>query len=323
LHTVLVTGANGFVGAALCRALIDREYSVRRALRQASAGTVPGEDVVVGELGPHTDWNRALQNVEAVVHLAARTHVMRDNAIDPLAEYRRTNVDGTQTLVQAAAAAGVRRIIFLSSIKVNGEETTLRAFTEEDAPHPQDAYGISKLEAERALRENAAGTSLQTVILRAPLLYGPGVKGNFLRLMRAIDRGAPLPVGSISNRRSLLYLDNLVDVIQLCLEHPAAAGKTYLLADDEGISTPDLARAIAGALGRPARLLPFPPGLLKFAGAAVNKTAAVSRLTGSLQVDSGKIRRELAWQPRYSMAEGLRRTAEWYHQLDGKTPVIV
>jgi nucleoside-diphosphate-sugar epimerase len=314
LRKVLVTGATGFVGSALCRALIERGYPVRRALRSAHPVTPGEEDVVVGELGPDTLWNEALRDVDSVVHLAARTHVMRDIAADPLAEYRRINVDGTRALVKAAGTAGVRRFVFLSSIKVNGEETGERPFTEDDTPQPQDAYGISKREAELALAKSAAETGTETVVLRPPLLYGPGVKGNFLKLMRAIDRGVPLPLGSIRNRRSLLYVDHLVDAIVACLDHPAAARKTYLLADDGGVSTPDLVHAIADAMNKPARLLLVSPALLKLAGVIVAKRAAVSRLTGSLQIDSSRIRRDLAWQPRYSMPEGLRRTAEWYYQ---------
>ncbi len=309
----LVTGANGFVGMALCDALQKQGWMVRRALRTGNAAAGVFDDAAVGDIGPATDWQRALSGIDAVIHLAARTHVMHDAAADPLIEYRRVNVDGTQALALAAEAAGVRRFILLSSIKVNGEATGVRPYTEHDVPRPEDAYGISKLEAEQALK--AAATHMQTVVLRPPLLYGPGVKGNFLRLMRAIERGLPLPLGSVHNRRCLLYVENLVDAIMLCLDHPAAAGQTYLLADeDEGVSTPELVRAIASAMNKPARLLPFPPGLLKIAAAAVSKSAAASRLVGSLQIDSGKIRCDLGWQPRYTLAEGLRPTAEWYYR---------
>jgi nucleoside-diphosphate-sugar epimerase len=247
-----------------------------------------------------------------VVHLAARTHVIRDTAAEPRAEYRRLNVEGTRTLAHAAQTAGVRRFIFLSSIKVNGEATTVRPFTENDTPQPEDAYGISKWEAELALR--AAAASMETVVLRPPLLYGPGVKGNFLRLMRAIERGVPLPLGSIHNRRSVLSLGNLVDAMIVCLDHPAAAGQTYLLADDENPSTPELVRAIAAALHKRARLVAFPPQLLRIAGAVTGKSAAVSRLLGSLQIDSSRIRGELGWKPRQALAEGLSQTAEWYYR---------
>ena len=310
--TVLVTGASGFVGSIVCQVLIERGIAVRRALGLSGGALAHRDDCVIREPGEVANWSMAMKGVDSVVHLAARTHVMRDTAAYPLAEYRQINVTGTQALAEAARAAGVRRFIFLSSIKVNGEGTTLRPYSETDAPCPEDAYGVSKREAELALR--AAAADMETVILRPPLLYGPGVKGNFLRLMRAIERGMPLPLGSIHNHRSLLYVGNLVDAIMLSLDHPAAAGQTYLVADNEGISTPELIRAIAAAMHRPARLLPLPPPLLRFAGAITDKSAAVSRLLGSLQIDSNKIRRELGWQPRYTLNEGLRQTAEWYYR---------
>jgi UDP-N-acetyl-alpha-D-quinovosamine dehydrogenase len=314
LCKILVTGANGFVGTALCHALIGHGLGARRAVRCADAVIAPGEDVVVGELGPTTAWRQALQGVDVVIHLAARAHVMRDAAVDPLADYRRVNVLGTQGLAQAAAAAGVRRMVFLSSIKVNGEKTAGKPYTEQDLPHPQDAYGVSKWEAEQVLLAIAAASHMEAVVLRPPLLYGPGVKGNFLSLMRTIDRGVPLPLASIHNRRSLLYVGSLIDALISCLDHPAAAGKTYLVADNEGVSTPDLIRGIARALRKPARLLPFPPPLLKLAGAMAGKADSVARLLGSLQVDTNRIRRELGWQPCTDMTRGLAETARWYHQ---------
>jgi len=307
----LVTGATGFVGTALCDALRQQNWDVRRALRTGHA-PASVEDSIVGDIGRVADWSAALRDVDVVVHLAARTHVIRDTAAEPRAEYRRLNVEGTRTLAHAAQTTGVRRFIFLSSIKVNGEATTVRPFTENDTPQPEDAYGISKWEAELALR--AAAASMETVVLRPPLLYGPGVKGNFLRLMRAIERGVPLPLGSIHNRRSVLSLGNLVDAMIVCLDHPAAAGQTYLLADDENPSTPELVRAIAAALHKRARLVAFPPQLLRIAGAVTGKSAAVSRLLGSLQIDSSRIRGELGWQPRQALAEGLSQTAEWYYR---------
>jgi nucleoside-diphosphate-sugar epimerase len=307
----LITGATGFVGTALCDALRQQNWDVRRALRTGNS-LASIDDAVAGDIGPATDWRVALRGVDVVIHLAARTHVMHDTAAEPLAAYRRLNVEGTQTLAHAARAAGVRRFIYLSSIKVHGEATTLRPFTEKDTPKPEDAYGVSKWEAELALGEAAAG--METVVLRPPLLYGPGVKGNFLRLMRAIERGIPLPLGSIHNHRSLLYLGNLVGAIMVCLDHPAAAGQTYLLADDEDPSTPELVRAIAAALHKRARLFAFPPQLLRIAGAMTGKSAAVSRLLGSLQINSSKVRGEIGWQPRYTLAEGLSQAAKWYYR---------
>lgn len=313
----MVTGATGFVGQALASMLAAKGWRVVRVVRRD-----PGSgDVVVPDLA---DWQPAaaqLAGIDCAIHLAARTHVMRETAADPLAEYRRLNVVATERLATACARAGVRRLVFLSSIKVNGEATGT-PFTEQDVPHAEDAYGQSKLEAERILGEIAAASRLETVILRPPLIYGPGVKGNFLRLMRAIDRGIPLPLGAIDNKRSLIYLGNLVDAIMLCLDHAAAAGKTYLVADDEDVSTPDLIRHIALALGKPARLIAFPPALLKVAGAVFGKSDSLVRLLGSLQSDSGRIRRELGWQPRYGMAQGLTATARWYYQRsDSKTRI--
>ncbi len=214
----------------------------------------------------------------------------------------------------------MRRFVFVSSIKVNGETSDAQPFTERAAPHPEDEYGLSKWEAEQTLRQLAAETRMATVVLRPPLLYGPGVKGNFLSLMRAVARGIPLPLASVRNRRSLLYVENLVDAITLCLDHPAAAGQTYLLADNDGVSTPELIRALADALGQSARLLPFPPALLRLAGAALGKADVTARLLGSLQVDSGKIRRELGWRPRCDMDYGLRQTARWYHHRSSDPP---
>ncbi len=314
---VLVTGANGFVGSVLCRGLAEAGHAPRAAVRQIIPGSLgPDTAVCVGDIDGNTDWSQALRGIDCVVHLAARTHVMRDTAANPLGEYRLINVAATRRLAEQAVAAGVQRFIFASSIKVNGERTADKPVSEQDEPHPEDAYGVSKWEAEQALRA-AADSSMETVVLRLPLLYGPGVKGNFLSLLRAIDRGWPLPFAAVHNRRSLLYVGNLVDAIILCLDHPAAGGKTYLLADDDGISTPDLVRGIARALGKPARLFPFPPVLLKIAGAVAANSGAVSRLLGSLLVDSGKIRGELGWRPRCDMARGLEDTARWYLHSNG------
>lgn len=313
--TILVTGANGFVGRALCAALRDAGLRVRGIVRSpaGNAAVCGCDEIIAGDICGELDWNRALSGIDSVVHLAGRAHVTRDSTPDPLAAYRRVNVDATRRLARAAADCGVRRCVFLSSVKVNGDASQV-PFTERDAPRPEDPYGRTKWEAEQALHEIAARSRLEFVILRPPLVYGPGVKGNVLRLMRAIDRGLPLPFASIENQRSLIYVGNLVDAIILSLDHPAAADKTYLLADDDGISTPDLVRSMARALGKPARLLPFPPTLLKLAGRVTGQSDAVSRLLGSLQVDSSQIRRELGWRPRYDLAYGLRETARWYYQ---------
>jgi len=318
LRNVLVTGASGFVGTVLCTRLVERGYRITRALRSAAQpradSTIACTDIVVGDIAAEAPWERALREVDAVVHLAARTHVMHETADDPLALYRLTNVDGTRRLAQSAVRAGVQRFIFLSSVKVNCETTQGTPLNEAHLPKPDDAYGVSKLEAEHTVCESASGTQMQYVILRPPLLYGPGVKGNFLRLMRAVDRGIPLPLASIANRRSLLNVDNLVDAIIVSLEHPAAGGQLYLLADDLGVSTPSLVRAIAQPMARHARLLPCPVSLLKMAGRITGRAAAVSRLVDSLQIDNAKLRHELGWEPRLSLAAGLEQTARWYYR---------
>jgi nucleoside-diphosphate-sugar epimerase len=307
---ILVTGANGFVGRMLCEALAGAGRTVRKAVRAPLAGF---SDLAVGEIGPATDWRAALEGAGAVVHLAARTHVLRETAPDSLAEYRRINVAGTDRLARAAAAAGVRRLVFLSSVKVNGERTDARPFTEDDAPRPEDAYGVSKWEAEQVLARAAAETGLKVVVLRPPLVYGPGVKGNFLRLVHLVARGVPLPLGAVANRRSLVYAGNLVDAIVKALDAPQAAGRTYLVSDGEDLSTPELVRSLAQSLGVKARLMPVPPAALGLAATLAGKRAEFARLTGSLQVDSSRIRRELAWRPPFTLAQGLELTARWYH----------
>ena len=301
---VLVTGANGFVGRALCTRLTRSGLAARAAVR-APAG-LPDE-AIVSPLADETDWRAALSGCEAVVHLAARVHVMHDTSADPQPLYRATNTDATLNLARQAVEAGVKRFVFVSTIKVNGEGRDA-AYRETDAPAPEDAYAISKWEAEQGLWRIAQDTGLEVVILRPPLIYGPGVKANFRRLLDTVERGWPLPLGAIDNRRSLLYLGNFVDAIRLCIEHPAAPGQTFLIDDGQPVSTPELVRAVARALGRPVRLLPVPPGVLAFAGALVGKRAAVARLTGSLWVDSSLIRERLGWTPPYSMADGLAAT---------------
>ncbi len=314
-HDILVTGASGFIGRALCESLAASGHAPRKAVRQPSAGAP--DTIVIGDIGPDTDWRAALARVRCVVHLAARTHVLRESVADPLSEYRRVNVLGTERLAREAAKNGVRRIIFLSSVKVNGERTLAHPYTEDDAPRPEDAYGTTKQEAEQALARLAVGTDLEVVVLRPPLVYGPGVKGNFLRLMDIVSRGTPLPLGSIANRRSLVYVGNLVDAISRVIEAPQAAGRTYLVSDDEIVSTPELVRGIARALDVKPRLFPCPPLLLNIAGMLSGRGAEIARLTGSLQVDSSRIRRELGWNPRFRMEQGLAETARWYRERMG------
>ena len=321
LPKVLVTGAAGFVGRALVSELLIKGYQVKALVRKV-CGELPVEaGQVVGDLTALVDGDSSAfpQNdrvglggsmfagVDVVVHLAARVHVMDDMDQNPLASYRATNLDATLNLARQAADARVKRFVFISSIKVNGEGGDA-AYREIDAPAPTDAYAISKWEAEQGLWRIAQETGLDVVILRPPLVYGPGVKANFLRLMQLIQKGWPLPLGAIRNRRSLLYLGNLVDAIRLCVEHPAAAGQTFLLDDGEAVSTPDLIRAVAHAMGRTSRLPTVPVRLIEFAGALLGKRAAVARLTGSLWVDSSLIGSQLNWTPPYSMEAGLAGT---------------
>ncbi len=308
---LLVTGANGFVGKALCGALFEQGYAVRGAVRSAKTIVETCERVVVGDFDEQTDWENALAGMDVVIHLAARVHVMHDTSIDPLAEFRQVNVAGTENLARQAARAGVKRFVYVSSIKVNGEATEGAAkFSESDVPNPQDPYGVSKFEAEEALHRVAVETGLEVVIVRPPLVYGAGVKGNFAQMLKVLAKGIPLPLASVHNRRSLVYVGNLVDALILCATHHVAVGQTYLVSDGEDISTPDLLRQLGVAMGHPARLIPCPQALLRLGGRMTGKADQIERLLGSLQVDSGKIRRELGWMPPYTVSRGLQVTAE-------------
>lgn len=317
---ILVTGANGFVGRALCAVLAERGHLVVAVVRPGRAAPARTEAAVVGDLDGDTDWSKALHGVDAVVHLAARVHVMRDEADDPLAEFRRVNVAGTRRLAEQAAAAGVRRLVFVSSVKVNGDNSPGRPFTDADPPAPPDAYGLSKHEAEMALAAVAAATGLETVVVRPPLVYGPGAAGNFRVLLDAVRRGLPLPLAAVRNRRSLVFVGNLVDALALCAEHPAAAGRTYFVRDGEDVSTAQLFRLLARALGRPARLWPLPPALLRAAATLLGRTAAADRVLGSLQVDDGALRLSLGWRPPFTLAEGLALTVSGQPAPDSPRP---
>ena len=318
----LVTGASGFIGRALCAALIAQEVKVRCVSRRADmfVSSIPqtvishqaGEWVSVGDIGPDTDWTAALDNVDAVVHLAARAHLMKECVRDSLAEYRRVNVLGTERLFQMAQSAGVRRFVYVSSIGVNGRVTTDYPFTEESSIKPEDPYAVSKWEAECVLPNRANESGMEIVIIRPPLVYGPGVPGNFLRLLHWVDKGMPLPLGSIRNRRSLIALDNLVDILMLCLKHPHAVGEIFSVSDGESLSTPELIRRLARELGRSVRLVPFPENFLRCAARLLGCQKDMERLFSSLEIDSTKMRLLLDWVPSISVDEGLRRTAHWY-----------
>lgn len=310
---MLVTGATGFIGSALLdRLAADPAIECRGSSRRAAAGASESCPVVsVGELGPATDWSSALHGVDVVVHTAARVHVMQETAADPLQEFRRANVDGTMALARQAAAAGARRFIFLSSIKVNGEGTSPgRPYRADDPPAPADPYGVSKHEAEQALLTLSRNGDMTVTIIRPVLVYGPGVKGNFLTMMRWLKRGVPLPFGAIDNRRSLVAIDNLVDLVVTCLTHPAAANQTFLVSDGDDLSTTSLLRTLGRALGRPARLIPVPASLFSFAASIAGKGAVARRLLGSLQVDAEPTRRALAWRPPVSVDQAMAKTAK-------------
>ncbi|HVK56014.1 MAG TPA: SDR family oxidoreductase [Burkholderiales bacterium] len=316
MNRILVTGSTGFVGRVLCQRLLNNGQSVVATLRTAtSASTLPvGVDIkLIGPIDRSTQWGQSLDAVDTIVHLAARVHVMKDAASDPLAAFREVNTLGTENLARQAVAAGVKRLVYVSSIKVNGEGSVGTGRYSEDDPHdPQDPYGVSKSEAEMALQAIATNTGLEVVVIRPPLVYGPEVKGNMLTMLKALRLGVPLPFASIKNRRSLIYVHNLVDAIVSCAHHPGAAGKVYLVSDGEDVSTPELLGRLATALGKKARLFPMPSTGLRLIGNLTGKSKQLDRLLGSLVVDSSKIRRELGWTPPFTLSQGLQTTAKWF-----------
>lgn len=351
MRNALVTGANGFIGRVLCERLLTGGWKVRGAVRSQGSGTdLPAgiETVAIRSIGSDTEWGGALGDIDTIVHLAARVHVMDDAAFDPLAAYREVNVEGTKCLAIAAANAGVKRFVYISSVKVNGESTgdksrnqgsgvrgqektevrsrksevrgqegeLKEAFSEKDVPAPQDPYAVSKWEAEQILNAIAVNRGLEVVTLRPPLVYGPGVKANFLCLVKLAQLGVPLPFGSVNNRRSLIYIGNLVDAMVACMTHPNAANKTYLVSDGEDVSTPDLIRRISAASNRRALMLPAPVWMMRMAGRIAGSSDKLDRLLGSLTVDISKIRRDLHWHPPFTMEEGIRETVLWYKSAD-------
>jgi nucleoside-diphosphate-sugar epimerase len=312
LGLVLLTGASGFVGKSVLNTAQQRGLGIRPVYRSFDSAKVQSNAVLVSELDGSVDWYQALQGVDVVIHTAARAHIMREEALDPLAEYRRVNVEGTLNLARQAAVAGVRRFVFISSIKVNGEATVPGGpFTADDTPAPEDAYGVSKAEAESKLKQLAQETGMEVTIIRPPLIYGPGVKGNFASLMNWVRQGVPLPLGGVTqNRRSLVGLDNLVDLILVCADHPKAANQTFLISDGEDLSTTELLKKIGNAFGGSARLLWVPAGAISFMAGLVGKKVISQRLLGSLQVDMHKTCQLLDWKPSVAMDEGLRRAME-------------
>lgn len=317
---ILLTGASGFVGGHLSTRLArEPGQATTAAVRQASRGLLSKQLPTIGidPIGPETRWQDALAGVNVVIHAAARVHVMDEQAADPLAEYRRVNTAGTLHLAREAAKAGVRRLIFLSTVKVLGDSTRPgRPFRVDDPPAPSDPYAISKHEAEEGLRQIAAKTSLEVVVIRPPLVYGAGVGGNFARLLDAVARRQRLPLAAIDNRRSLVFVDNLVDLIIKCIDHDKAPGRAWLVSDGEDLSTPELVRRLAAQLNQPPRLLPVPPALLRLAGFLTGRRAAVDRLTGSLQVDISATRELLGWQPPVTVDEGLRSLWTYYKSVN-------
>ena len=310
---MLVTGGNGFVGQSLCQQLLQQDYFVRAAIRDFNKTVPASEKVLIGNLDANTDWSLALQDIQVVIHLAARVHVMKETSSDALAEFRKVNVEGTLNLARQAVQAGVSRFIYLSSIKVNGEQTSDEMpYTPEDEPNPVDPYGISKQEAEKALRQLALETGLKVVIIRPPLIYGPSVKANFQSMMRIIDKNVPLPLAAINNKRSLVALDNLIDLILTCIKHPAAVNQTFLVSDGHDLSTPELLKRMAVALGKRAYLLPIPTVLLVSVATMLGKKAIAQRLCGSLQVDISKSRELLGWQPPLCVDDALDKVAQSY-----------
>lgn len=310
---IFVTGGTGFVGSALLKRLLKDGFEARACARRSLPTELKGAQYhPIRDMTASTDWNAALMEVQAVVHCAARVHVMQDNATDPLQAYREVNVKGTLKLANQAAQAGVSRFVFVSSIKVNGEATQPgRPFSADDLPSPLDPYGLSKLEAELGLRAIEAQTGMEVVIVRPSLVYGPGVKANFAAMMRWVARGMPSPLGAIQNARSMVALDNLVDMLVTCIKHPAAAGQIFLVSDGEDVSTPDLLRRTAKAMGKKAILLPVPAPVLEWGATVLGKRAVAQRLCGSLQVDMTKTRQLLGWSPPLTLDQGLKQAVEW------------
>ena len=306
---ILLTGSTGFVGSALLHELQKLSgYSVICAARK-KASDVVYPSVEVGNIDSETDYSEALIGKDVVIHPAARAHIMKDEVADPLAEYQKVNVAGSENLARQAAAAGVKRFIYISSVKVSGESTSGKVpYTESMTAAPEDAYGQSKYEAEEALKKIAEETGMELVIIRPPLVYGPGVKANFLSLLKLSKLSVPLPFGLVNNQRSMIYRENLVDFIIQCIDHPNAANQTFLISDGHDLSLSNLIRTIRKAMNKPAWLLPVPISLFKLAGKLTGKTAVVDRLVGDLQVDSSKAQRLLGWKPPYTVEEGIKAT---------------
>jgi nucleoside-diphosphate-sugar epimerase len=327
MQKILITGASGFVGRVLCKQLIARNYQVRVLLRSESSyghsclcvddrrGDSKNCELVYFKEN-NNDWNKILQNVDAVIHLAARVHIMHDTEKDPLSVFRKINVEWTKELANAAAANNVKRFIFMSSLHVNGNDSDGKPFQETDAPNPQTPYAISKLEAEQALREIALKTNLGLVIIRPPLVYGSNVKGNFLSLLNLVNKGIPfLPLGAFNNKRSLVGVNNLVDFLICCFENPKAANETFLISDDEDVTTTELIKLLMEYLGKVRPILPIPTKYLEMLAGLLGKKNAIKKMAAPLQIDISKAKILLQWSPKQSLKDGLRETVEWYKSI--------
>ena len=315
MSKILITGASGFVGRAVCKRLRedgDHELAGTTRGSNSEAGPEGVPMYCVPEIGPSTDWAQAVSNADIVIHLAARVHIMKEKSLNPFAAFHQVNSEGTRALATQAATAGVKRFIFISTVKVAGETSPNNGFTEIDRCRPKGGYGISKWEAEQVLSDIAKTTAMEVVILRPPLIYGPGVKGNFKALFSAVQSGVILPIGAIKNKRSLLFVGNLADAIATVTTHPKAGNQTFFVSDTEETSTPELIRKIATALGKKPRMVNFPPSLLKIIGFLIGKSDAVQRLIRSLTVDINHIKTQLGWRPPFSMKDGLKETANWF-----------
>lgn len=313
MERILVTGATGFIGSHLCPVLSDAGYEVVGTAREIRSNHVSAPLLFgVGDVGPDTDWSEALKDVSVVVHLAGHAHRMGESPEKSARLHERVNTQGTLKLATQAVKAGVKRFVFLSTVKVNGETSDDRPFSEADDPHPVGPYAVSKWRAEDGLKGIAAHSPLEIVVIRPPLVYGPGVRANFLALLRAVDRGIPLPLACIKNTRSMVGVRNLAYMVERCVGHSRAAGNVFFVSDENDVSTPDLIRAMAGILDRPARLLPVPLWLIRGAAGMVGKSESFRRLSQSLTVSTAKARKMLQWAPRHSLRDELTRTAQWY-----------
>lgn len=305
---VIITGSTGFIGSAITKQFKNSDYQLFPVVRSIKNG-FPQNAIEVGDINGSTDYRCALNEVHVVIHVAARAHIMKDESTDPLTEYRKVNVEGSENFARQAAAAGVKRFVYISSVKVSGESTTLKSpYTELMEPAPEDAYGQSKYEAEEVLQKISVETGMEVVIIRPPLVYGAGVKANFLSLLKLSSLSLPLPFGAVNNKRSIVYVGNLVDFIIRCIDHPNAANQTFLISDGEDLSLKSLIAYIRKAMGKSALLIPVPASLFKFAGKLTGKSGVVDRLVGDLQVDSSKARELLEWTPPYTVEQGISET---------------